>query len=83
MTGAFHGMAKDAKDLTNLGRTAIVGTAMGVPQLWVLDDKTPCRVTIAFGMEKTLPSEELGHAVMDDFHAAVASVPASAPAVAR
>lgn len=72
MTLAFHSMAKDARDLTGLGRVAMQGTTIGVAQLWILDDKTPCRVNLMFGMRKAVPTEEQGHAVMDQFQLAAA-----------
>jgi hypothetical protein len=66
----FRNMAKDAKLLPGVGRFAIEGTAMGVSQAWVLDDKTPCKVTMTLGFEKTLPTDDYVHAVLDAFHAA-------------
>jgi hypothetical protein len=53
----FGSMAKDAVDIPNLGRAAWAGSAMGVQQVHVWDDKTDCELTIILGLEKPPPDE--------------------------
>ena len=55
----FATMAKDTVDV-KVGRAGFAGTAMGVPQIEVWDDKSPCQLTITFGME-TPPPDDFKH----------------------
>lgn len=66
----FTQKAYDARDVPNAGLIAWAGTAEGMGQAYVYDDKSPCELVISF-VGKPPPNDDFVRATYDRFRAAL------------
>jgi hypothetical protein len=66
----FTQKAYDARDVPNAGLIAWAGTAEGMGQAYVYDDKSPCEIVINF-VGKPPPTDDLVRATYERFRAAL------------
>jgi hypothetical protein len=66
----FTQKAYDARDVPNAGLIAWAGTAAGMGQAYVYDDKSPCELVINF-VGKPPPTDDLVRATYERFRAAL------------